>query len=107
MKKTLGRIAIIVVVVAVAVAAYMRFKPTKVSAAASVSTGTVQVGSLSATVNAAGNIQSHQTADLSFGQSGAVKDINVNVGDRVKAGDVLAELDTAELKLSLRNAEVS
>ena len=43
-------------------------------------------------MNAAGNIQSHQTADLSFGQSGTVKKINVTVGLHVQAGEVLARI---------------
>ena len=46
------------------------------------STATVTRETLSATVNAAGNIQSHQSADLSFGQSGTVKKINVRLATR-------------------------
>ena len=65
------------------------------------------MGTLSATINSAGNVAAHQVADLTFGQSGIVRKVNVKVGDRVKAGDVLAELDTATLSLQLRNAQVN
>jgi HlyD family secretion protein len=106
MKKLVRTAIIIAAVAAMAVFGYLRFSSPQVSAAEAPTTAIVQRGSLSASVAGAGNIQAHQAADLSFGQSGAVKAINVAVGDRVAAGDVLAELDTADLELSLRSAEV-
>jgi HlyD family secretion protein len=107
MKKGI-RIALVAVIAAgVALGAYLRFRPTQVDAASSTSTATVSRRSLSSTVSAAGNIQSHQTADLTFGQSGTVKTIKVKVGDKVKAGDVLAQLDTSDLELQLKSAEIS
>lgn len=107
MKKLVKITIIVVAIAAVSVGAYLRLRPGEAAAASNVSTATVQRGSLAATVNAAGNIQAHQAADLSFGQSGTVQKINVKLGDRVKAGDVLAELDTADLQLQLRSAQVS
>jgi HlyD family secretion protein len=106
MKKSVKTLAIVALVAAAAVGGYLRFRTTQVSASEAPTTASVQRGSLSATVAGAGNIRAHQTADLSFGQSGTVKAINVAVGNRVKTGDLLAELDTADLELSLRNAEV-
>jgi HlyD family secretion protein len=106
MKKSVKILAIVALVAAAAVGGYLRFRTTQVSASEAPTTASVQRGSLSATVAGAGNIRAHQTADLSFGQSGTVKAINVAVGNRVKTGDLLAELDTADLELSLRNAEV-
>jgi HlyD family secretion protein len=107
MKKLVKIAVIVAVVAAAAVFGYTRFRTTQVAAAETPTTATVERGALSATVAAAGNIQAHQAADLSFGQSGTVKAIHVEVGDRVKAGDLLAELDTADLELNLRGAEVS
>lgn len=107
MKKPLKIAAIGVVAVVTIVVGYWRLRPNTVTAAANVPTATVQRGTLTATVNAAGNIQAHRSADLSFGQSGVVKAVNVKVGDHIKAGDVLAELDTADLSLQLRSAEVN
>jgi HlyD family secretion protein len=106
--KKLVRIGVVVVVVAAAaVFGYSRLKATQVSADETPTTAPVQRGTLSATVAAAGNLQAHQAVDLSFGQSGTVKAVQAAVGDRVKAGDLLAELDTADLELNLRSAEVS
>ena len=107
MKKSIRIAAIVLVITGVAIGAYLQFRPTQVNAATTSSTATVSRNTLSATVNGAGNIQSHQTVDLSFGQSGTVKSINVKVGEKVKAGDVLAELDTADLQLQLQSAEVN
>jgi HlyD family secretion protein len=75
--------------------------------AAGQTTATVQRGNLTATVNAAGNITAHQQVALNFGQGGTVAKVYVRVGDRVKAGQVLAELDTSDLKLQLENAKVN
>jgi HlyD family secretion protein len=105
-KKRTRTILILVAVLAVAGVAYWQLKP-KAATKAAVSTATVTLGSLQATVNSAGNITSHQTADLTFGQTGTVKKINVKVGDKVKAGDVLGELDSADLQLQYRSAQVS
>ncbi|HEX9115841.1 MAG TPA: biotin/lipoyl-binding protein, partial [Anaerolineae bacterium] len=107
MKRIVRVLVIVAIVAAVGAGAYLRLRPTKSTGTAGLSTATVQVGSLSATVNAAGNIQAHQTADLTFGQSGTVSKINVKVGDTVKAGDVLGEINTSDLQLSLRSAQVS
>jgi HlyD family secretion protein len=107
MKKIIKRLVIIAAVLAVVAGAYLRLRPTQVSAATNLSTAIVTVGSLSATISAAGNIAAHQTADLTFGRSGTVKTIDVKVGDQVKAGDVLGELDTADLQLALRSAQVA
>jgi len=46
-----------------------------------------------------------QYADLSFLRAGVVAEIKVNVGDRVRAGDVLAQLDTAALELARQVAQ--
>ncbi len=107
MKRTLKWVVIGIVAVIALGAVYLRVRPSTASAATSLATATVQRGTLLATVNTAGNVQSHRTADLSFGQSGTVKAIYVKVGDRVQAGDVLAELDTTDLALQLRSAQVS
>ncbi len=77
------------------------------AAAATQNTATVQRGNLTATVNAAGNISAHQQVALNFGQAGTVQKVNVRAGDRVKAGQVLTELDTSDLQLQLENAKVN
>lgn len=47
------------------------------------------------TVHTNGTVEAAQNVDLSFERSGRVARVNVNVGDRVKAGQVLVELENA------------
>ena len=68
-RKSVKIIVLLVVGVLVAGVVYLKLRPNQVVAATNVSTATVQRGSLTATVNSAGNIQAHQSADLSFGQA--------------------------------------
>jgi RND family efflux transporter MFP subunit len=46
-------------------------------------------------------------AELSFANVGRVKAVNVKVGDQVKAGQVLVELDTTLLEAKVREAEAN
>lgn len=62
-------------------------------------------GKITATVNATGTIEPEALVTLTFGASGTVQDVNVTRGQRVAAGDVLATLDTAELQLTVKQAE--
>ncbi|MEG2203925.1 MAG: efflux RND transporter periplasmic adaptor subunit, partial [Oscillospiraceae bacterium] len=52
-------------------------------------------------VNVSGVIESANAARVYSSQPGKVNAIRVQEGDRVAAGDVLAELDTADLELSI------
>jgi len=107
MKKWLRAALIMAVVGAAATGAYLYFRPSNVSAQATVTTARVTRGTIASYVSAVGNLEAHRSVDLSFGQSGTVQTIDVQLGGEVKAGDVLAELDTTELELQLRSAEVS
>lgn len=108
MKRILTFAVILIVLAGVGTAAYLRFAARPAAAAsANLPTATVQRGTLVATVNAAGNVNAAQDVVLNFQQSGTVQKIDVQVGDTVKAGQVLAELDTANLTLQLKNAQVN
>jgi HlyD family secretion protein len=56
-------------------------------------------------VTALGTILPAQQLKLSFLTGGAVRVVNVQVGSQVKAGDLLAALDTTEAELSVQEAE--
>ncbi len=109
MKRFLRLAAVGIVVTGVVIGGYFQFvaRPAAASTSVNVPTATVQKGTLSATVNAAGNIAAAQDVTLNFQQSGTVQKVNVKVGDQVKSGQVLAELDTADLQLQLKNAQVN
>lgn len=50
-------------------------------------------GAFAQTVRATGVVTSNTDLDLSFGKQGTVQSIKVEVGDKVRAGEVLASLD--------------
>lgn len=54
-----------------------------------------------------GSIRARQRADLAFRAPGRIASISVGVGDRVEAGQVLAELDTRVAVLRLKQAEAA
>ncbi len=61
-------------------------------------------GVLQKTVVATGEVTSQTNLNLSFDQSGEVKDIKVKVGDKVKKGQVLATIDQLEEQAELTQA---
>ena len=54
-----------------------------------------------ATINASGEVVPAQWTTLSFAQAGTIVDLPVKEGDRVKEGDLIAQLDAIDLKASL------
>ena len=70
-------------------------------------TGQVTQATLSSVVESSGSVSPESSVTLSFGASGTVSKVNAEVGDQVKKGDVLAELDTTDLELQVAQAEQS
>jgi HlyD family secretion protein len=66
---------------------------------------TVTRGTLLASVNATGSIQPEAEIRLGFRLAGTVSAVKVKEGDRVKKGDVLAQLDSADLELAVQQAQ--
>lgn len=69
--------------------------------------GTAAVGNVIETVSVTGTISSVDKADLAFEKSGVISRIYVKVGDMVKQGDVLAELDSAGDQAALTSAQAT
>lgn len=67
----------------------------------------VKRGDITLKVTGNGKIKASREARLTFGSGGKVDSIPVKEGDKVKAGDVLAELDTTPLGLALSQAEMA
>lgn len=65
----------------------------------------VENGRITATVNATGSIEPEALVTLTFRSTGTIRQVNVQRGQSVRAGDVLATLDTEELQLGVRQAE--
>lgn len=68
---------------------------------------TVTQTDLRVTVNATGEIDPVRSVPLTFGLLAPVSEVLVTEGQIVHAGDVLARLDTSDLELGIRSAEIS
>ena len=71
-------------------------------------TAKVERGDLTNTLDdISGTVRSNQSVYLYWQISGTVAEVNVEVGDKVKKGDVLAELDRSTIDSSIIDAEVT
>jgi HlyD family secretion protein len=64
-------------------------------------------GGITVTVTATGNLEPRNQVDIGSELSGTMRDVNVDVNDVVKAGQVLAVLDTARVRAQVLQAESS
>lgn len=108
-KRTWIIVGSVVVLVAVGVVLVTNNQRSAAQAAAqaNVQTGRVTRATLLSTVDSSGSVTPESKVTLSFGTAGTVAKVNVKVGDHVKKGDVLAELDTSSLKLQLAQQQQS
>ncbi|GAB3986672.1 hypothetical protein GCM10029978_102800 [Actinoallomurus acanthiterrae] len=67
----------------------------------------VSRGTIVASVSASGTVASAKSRDLSFTTSGTVDKINVQVGDKVDKGQVLATVDDANARDNLEAAQAA
>jgi len=67
----------------------------------------VERGTMLVAVSASGIIEPQARVSLDFEAPGRVAEVAVEVGDPVKAGDVLARLDTARLELQVQQAQAA
>ncbi len=70
-------------------------------------TDTVKRGTITSTISASGMVEPVDTISMSFKNAEIVKKIYVKVGDTVKPGQLLAELETSNLEASLIQAEAN
>jgi HlyD family secretion protein len=96
----------VVVVVIVAIVLVVASLRNQNSSAATYQTTTVQRGTLTAVVEGSGTVASIQTANLAWQTSGQVEKVNVQAGDQVKRGDVLATLAQPSLSPSILSAQL-
>ncbi len=96
--KRLIYILIITAIVAVGVYAFMKWRERQQAATiSSLQTEIAAKGRLTATIGATGQVRSNQSTTLNWKTTGTVKSVSVKVGDRVKTGDKLAELEQTSL----------
>lgn len=70
-------------------------------------TQTLALGDVVQTVEVTGQIKPQDRINLSFKNSGTLAAVNVKIGDKVKAGDVLAQLQARDVKYAVDLAAAS
>jgi len=80
------------------------FAKTSTVQAQTLKTATVSQGDILITADGSGELLPSAEKTMTFRVSGTVAEVNVKVGDKVKAGDVLAKLDTLDLESAVREA---
>ncbi len=107
------RIIVIVVLLVLALAggggyAYYRFfmSPARAQTEPTVQTTQVTRGDIIISVDGSGELRPATEVNIGFQTGGLLKTLEVGVGDRVTAGQVLATLDTRDLELSLESARL-
>lgn len=103
-RRPLVWIALLAILAIVAGGAYFYFNPPQTRAQTTV---TVSRGDLKATVNANGRVRAEKSVRLAFPASGLITQVNVQEGDAVKQGAVLATLDAREAQRRVKQAEMN
>jgi HlyD family secretion protein len=107
MRRALVILIVLVAVVAASWFGYEQFGKAKAQAAPDYETVAVERGDIASTVSATGSVLPEREANLNFQGAGSVAKVAVKVGDQVRSGQVLAELDTSDIELAVRQAEIS
>ena len=93
--------------VAAIVVAYTTVGQASSATAQSRRTATVAQGVVQQTVSGSGTLKPAANVSVNFANSGTLTGVLVNVGDKVKAGQLLAEINPSSAQSSLRSAEIS
>lgn len=75
------------------------------SGAATQRTATVKRGVVQSTVSGNGSLEAAQQVELNFGASGEVTEIDVEAGEKVSKGEILARIDSSSARASLASAK--
>jgi len=98
-----------VVIVALAAGGYVYYQKRQAQAAVAaqpaLQTAVARQGNISLTASGTGTLIASSEVNLGFKTSGILSKLNVSVGDQVKAGDVLAQLDDTTQQIQLAQAK--
>lgn len=112
MRRRLGAVALILVIAVVSCtpAATTPPKPTGkdfAPAAIPITSAVVNQGSIAATLVYSGNVQARSTVNVVPKITGRVEQLLVDIGDEVRQGEVIAQLDRASLDAQVQQAEAA
>lgn len=96
---------IALIILALIVLAYRIFKPTE--ELPNYITATAEIGDIENNVMASGKVKALNNVDVGAQVSGEVKRLYVEVGDEVKKGDLIAQIDQVTQKNNLTNQQAS
>ena len=105
-KKSVTKWGIIaLIILALAALAYTFLKPKEETP--NYITATVEIGDIENNVMASGKVKALNTVDVGAQVSGEVKRLYVEVGDQVKAGDLIAQIDQVTQNNTLSNEQAT
>jgi macrolide-specific efflux system membrane fusion protein len=87
--------------------AYGAIGPAEASTTSNSRVVTAQMGTVTQSVSATGNVQPASTLNVGFATSGTVSEVDVTVGQQVQAGDVLAKLDPTAAQTNMQVAQLN
>src|ERR1700679_1280945 len=90
----LSKTVIVIIIILIIVGVIIVKKSTN-TGIAGIQTAVASVGNVVEQVSVTGTVSPISSADLAFEKGGVVEQINVAVGDQVKAGDAIASLDSS------------
>jgi RND family efflux transporter MFP subunit len=111
MPKPLFWVILVVVLVAIGGTAYYFVNAQQVAAAAAtanqatIQTATARTGNIILRASGTGTLVAAAESNLGFQTSGTLITLNVQVGSQVKAGDLIAQLDSSDQTLALTQAQ--
>ena len=107
-KRSYWIIGVVILLAAAAAVFFVLNQQGKDEATATAETGgtvTAFIGDLSASATASGQVLPRREASLALASPGQVEQVHVRVGEEVRAGDALLQLDTDDLALNVAVAE--
>ena len=112
MRRRLGAVALLLVVAVVSCTPAGQAPPKPVGkdfqpAAIPITSALVMQGSIAATLVYSGNVQSRSQVNVVPKITGRVEHLYVDIGDEVRQGEVVADLDRASLDAQVQQAEAA
>ena len=102
-------IALIIIIIAAGGGYYYYnnvYLPSQVTEEPAIQTSKVRTGDITVSANGAGTVIPATEIDLGFRAGGTLADVTVQVGDKVQAGNLLAQLDDTDARKAVALAEI-
>lgn len=107
MKIKISKTWIVVIIIILLVVGYFFIKPLFKSPTDGLITEIITKGDVLQEVSETGSVKATENISLGFKSIGKISKINVVVGDSVKKGDILAQLDSSQLLAQLQSAKAA